>query len=69
MMNITKKIKDKIYDIRSDKLEKQIRYWNEKRRSVVDNELLDVDVKMDLYKEYSKIISDLWSEYGKLYHD
>lgn len=69
MMNITKKIKDKIDDIRSDKLEKQIRYWNEKRRSVVDNELLDVDVKMDLYKEYSKIISDLWSEYGKLYHN
>lgn len=69
MMNITNKIKDKIYGIRSDKLEKQIRYWNDKRRSVVDNELLDVDAKTDLYKEYSKIISGLWSEYGKLYHD
>lgn len=69
MMNITKKIKDKIDAIKSDKLEKQIRYWNEKRRSVVDNDELDVDVKMDLYKEYSKVISDLWAEYGKLYHD
>lgn len=69
MMNIAKKIKDKIYDIRSDKLEKQIRYFNEQRRSVAFDELLDEDVKFDLYKEYSKIISDLWEEYGKLYHD